>query len=433
MTRWSVVILLAVSHLPLFSFGNEAGWWQIFDNPHLDSIVETGLGVHPNIKASVAAIQSAEAMRNEARHQIHPEASINLGLRAGRENTMYTDRQTEDTDPLAATARLRWELDLFGRIGSSIDAAEAGIRAAEADRDGIALVLSTDLVRTTVDLVRLKAKEQLLEKVYRAQTRIVEHISARVTAGMLAQPEYHQAEAQRLMLLQEQETLQLRTRKQEAVLTALLGGTPWEGPLPTLAELQTPNADPLLVQTNEVTRPDVTRAWWRWQQKLARDRSDAQARKPTLAIVATAAGESSKDGDIEPWKAWVGPVLELPLWQPKLAARNQRSQAEAERAKQQFESISLQALREMHVARIDLEAAEGVHAHLSARATEFKEIEEQQKRLRAAGLIQREELLRAEQDSLQAQIATLPWSTRRFTAYIDWIRATGGTLQASGR
>ena len=88
-----VVLCLWVNAAPVPA---DTPWWSAFESDALSTLIETGLAAHPEPVAALARVRAAQQYRSEIASGKRPTADLDFALRAGRENTMYTDRRPGD-------------------------------------------------------------------------------------------------------------------------------------------------------------------------------------------------------------------------------------------------------------------------------------------------------------------------------------------------
>lgn len=407
-------------------------WWSAFSNSTLNAAVEHGLARHPDTAAAAAAVESARAARRTAAAEGEPRAELRVGARVGRERTMFTGLRSGDSDPFFGSAELAWELDVLGRIRSRVAEANALLHATEADARGVDLMLSAEIVRSMLTIAAESEQVRLLQAVGTHQAALLQRATRRQEAGLQPGVDRAKSEARLEHANHMAMLIQMRLEKEEATLAALIGDTQAAHRVESISALTLPAAPELGSMTNVVQRPDVASAWRSMQAAAAAADASARERLPTLSVMASAAGELSDDGTWEPWQAWVGPVLELPLWNRTLQTTSRRDSARAERAQRQFESASLSAMRDLAQAATDRRYAEAMQDHMVKRADGLQQVAASAGRRREAGLIQAPEQIRAEMEMLRAQSESIDWQLRALLSHVELVRAWGGDPTHSG-
>ncbi len=152
---------------------SNAGWWKAFDDPTLNTLVETALTGNLDLDIAKERVIEAAAIQRSV-----PQAALlSSSLRAGRERDSRGSTQTTGE----ASLGFEWILDIYGGRRAQIDAAGARIEVADAEVDAARLLLLLNVANTYVDLrfqqtsLRLRRSElasrrQTLDLIERLQT-----------------------------------------------------------------------------------------------------------------------------------------------------------------------------------------------------------------------------------------------------------------------
>lgn len=255
----------------------QKAWWAAFGDPVLDGLVEQAIAGNLQLRAQAQRIIAARAMRNEERAAFFPQIDV-MGLAA--EQHFST---TLEFPPLAGVSsfnrlwqggpELNWELDVFGRIRRSVQAADAELDATVEQRRGVLVSLLAELA----DQYATLRATQLRLSIAEANVRIAEQ------GLVLVQRLYRQGIGTTLQVAQAQSQLetqqaalpQLRTAIDRAThaIGILTGSLPerfttsltMAAPVPAVPAL--PATLPSIVLAN---RPDIRQAERRYAAAVAR-------------------------------------------------------------------------------------------------------------------------------------------------------------------
>ncbi|MDB6140141.1 MAG: NodT family efflux system outer rane lipoprotein [Verrucomicrobiaceae bacterium] len=124
----------------------EAGWWKRLNDPLLNNLINQSDAQNLDLKVAEARIKEARALYREARYDLFPRVTSEAG---------YTNTRTSKARSLtgkAASSELyegaldaSWELDFFGRVRRSINAAHATEEAIAAERDALLIDLRSEV------------------------------------------------------------------------------------------------------------------------------------------------------------------------------------------------------------------------------------------------------------------------------------------------
>ncbi len=193
-----------------------SAWWQRSNDPVLTALVEQGLRENLDLEAAIARIDTARARLGQTNAAGRPSVSVNASATGQRLST--ADPQTQgvafvpgfdrNQGVLRTSLDASWELDLFGRVRRSKEAARARLGAVTAD----AASVRTSVAAAIVDqywLIR-DLDLRIAQSVARAdaQARLVQSARAQFRRGLTdASP---MAQAQTQFEEDESSTAQLR-------------------------------------------------------------------------------------------------------------------------------------------------------------------------------------------------------------------------------
>ncbi|MGU7782790.1 efflux transporter outer membrane subunit [Burkholderia sp. PU8-34] len=218
------------------------GWWRGFHDPVLDRLVDTALANNLNLKAAVARIDAARAIRIGAASQWLP--SIDLNANAGRQRLSASQAFPTDTpttgNAFGLDASVAWEVDIFGRIRQGVSAADASIVSAQNDALAVRIATIDETVQTYVTVRGLEQRIALVE-VNALNQRDTEQSTRRMfDAGVVPSADVDRANAQTETTLAELPALQLQRQAAIHRLSIITASTPQD----VYAQLDPPAAAP---------------------------------------------------------------------------------------------------------------------------------------------------------------------------------------------
>ncbi len=123
-------------------------WWQGFNDPVLNQIVELTLAQSPDRLTAEAKILEARGLRRSSRSGLFPQ--IGASGNSGRQESGVDGAGSID-DFYEAGFDASFEIDIFGRNRNTYSAAGARLDAAEASYRDVTLTLIAETVRTYID------------------------------------------------------------------------------------------------------------------------------------------------------------------------------------------------------------------------------------------------------------------------------------------
>jgi multidrug efflux system outer membrane protein len=131
-------------------------WWRLYDDPALDGLVQAALVHNTDLQAAEANLGQARALLNQARAGFFPSTAVSAGDQYGR--TAFADVaaaaagwRAPDVWTYTAGLDVSYEVDLFGRVRRTAEAAKAGAEAAQAARDAVAVTVAAETARAYAD------------------------------------------------------------------------------------------------------------------------------------------------------------------------------------------------------------------------------------------------------------------------------------------
>src|SRR4030095_3028441 len=116
----------------------DAPWWEAFGDPALKALIQEALTGNYNVRIAAARVQQARAQAAGAKSPFYPQ--LNYQATAVQSKGLANIRGRSSTDSSAVStlylggAALNWEIDLWGRIRRSSEAANAQLLASEEGR-----------------------------------------------------------------------------------------------------------------------------------------------------------------------------------------------------------------------------------------------------------------------------------------------------------
>lgn len=186
------------------SFGDKA-WRQVFSDPTLSALIERCIVANPDLIAATFRIEQARASAMSARSDWFPQingsagATSNYGSVNAGQAAPGNSRSSESFD---LTGLLSWELDLWGGIRRSNEAARARLLAAEYSRDAVQTSLVASIAAAYIELKNLDERLAISQRTAESRSNSLELVTSLRDGGIASDLEVGQAES----LLQEART-----------------------------------------------------------------------------------------------------------------------------------------------------------------------------------------------------------------------------------
>ncbi|HEX8058206.1 MAG TPA: efflux transporter outer membrane subunit [Novosphingobium sp.] len=240
----------------------DAPWWEVFNDPVLQDLIDRTLKASPDIAVAAARVEQARALVGVARSEAVPKIDYNAGIAA--EQTFIplpnapTDAQFWGWKAGLSTA---WELDIWGRIKRSTEAAEANMFAEQEVQRGVLLSLVTDVAANYFQLLALDHQLRIAETSAGVYGENVNFFTARFKAGRDTRLPVERSEANYAHSQNRIADLKRQIAIQENAIAILTGGYPDSIPRGPALDVQTLPEVPVGTTTVLLQRrPDIRRA-----------------------------------------------------------------------------------------------------------------------------------------------------------------------------
>ena len=335
-------------------------WWLSFKDPRLDHLIDQALGNNLNLKSVWNRLTQAEAVARKARANLYPTLDARVGASRsqtfGDTATSDVRRQVKSFNNFSFGWVAGYELDLWGRIRSSKEAARMDLKATREDLQAAAITLSAQVAETWYSLVEQNAQLELLVHQLQTNEQIRELVTFRFRRGLVGATDVLQQRQLVESNRGEMITAESRVKVLEHQLAIFLGQAPDVQVTDRVTQLVKlpPLPDTGIPADLIKQRPDIRQAYYKL---LAADRRMAAAladRFPRLSL----SGQADTSGDhirdlFDNWLATVAANLVAPLFDGgNRKAEVQRTRAVAVEALNAYGQVILDSLGEIENALI---------------------------------------------------------------------------------
>jgi outer membrane protein, multidrug efflux system len=418
-----------------------ADWWQLFGDAALTRWVDQALANNQDIAQAVARVEQAQAQANEIDSATLP--GVTAGASAGRaqlgagvpNNASGRLQRGNDFKLSLATS---YEVDLWGRLRRSNEAARAQVLASGAARDTVRLSVAGAVAQAWFALQSLDAQSEALRGTLTTRDNSLRLISARLKAGTGSRLDVEQAEGQRA-----DAALQLREAQRQRALTqsllALLTGDASlnvpNNPMSLDVALPVPPAG--LPSSLLERRPDIARAEAQLVAANAQIGAARAAMFPTLSLTGALGNESSALSSLlkGPAVFWsVASGLTTPIFDAgRNAARVEQANARQREAVAAYQSTVATAFKETSDALSNLSTARDSLADVQKRETAATTALRLAKARFDAGYSGYLELLEAQRSATNAGLDVVRNKQAQLSASVELMKALGGGWGATSQ
>jgi multidrug efflux system outer membrane protein len=419
-------------------------WWQEFGDAELDRLVGRALAANLDIRVALDRVRAARAVFVEQRLDYAPHARLDGAYARSEEQVPGFGPGRVDARSASLGFDASWELDLFGHVRRSVEAARADLGAEQAGLRDVEVTVAAEVARNYFELRGVQRRLGVARDNLRSEQQSLELTQLREAAGRGSALDVERSRA-RLKAIEATLPMLEATEKQLGYRLAVLLGQP---PGALDAEL-----GPVRVAAHVTELPigDPTR--------LLRQRPDVRAAERELAAATARVGVATADlfprvsvtgfvgflsGDVgqlfgttarNDARAWsVTPSISWAAFDlGSVAARLRASKAAADAAAARYEKTVLTALEDTEYSFVTLGKRQvqlrslGEQAAASRHAAEIADL---QFREGSADFLV---LLDAQRTQLEAEDALAQSETAVNVAVVAIYKALGGLGQpASG-
>jgi len=153
-------------------------WWRLYDDPVLDGLVGQALAENNELEAAAANLRRVRAALGEARTGRLPSTTTGATGQYGRASAATAPggnggQPLDEGETYDVGLDVAYEIDLFGRVGSSIRAARADADAAAAAVDVMRVTVAAETARAYADACSANARIAVAERTIQLQSDTV--------------------------------------------------------------------------------------------------------------------------------------------------------------------------------------------------------------------------------------------------------------------
>jgi multidrug efflux system outer membrane protein len=423
-----------------------AQWWTVFNDDTLNRLEQSALQNNPSVKAAAQRLVQAQEQAGVSRSNQQPSLSVSTSVSNSRTSAetsqgLALGGRSIKGNNYAVGASLSYEVDLLGRVRRLVEASDAQALAAEADRDGVLLLLSSQLATTYWQLRGLDAEMAILKAALDTRKETEDLVTSRFDVGLSNELDVSRARIERSNAQADLHEVQRQRNALEHSLATLVGASPSSMQLPAVAAnaaaLPQPPAIPVGLPASLLSqRPDLAGSVANLRSANAQIGVAEGAFYPSVSLTSNFgyASESLRElGKGGSRQFSVGPLaLSLPIFD---GGRNKAnlaiSKARYEEALANHESKLLTALREVEDALSDVEQRQ-----LQGQAQAGSQVAAARAYLVARARYERGvstylDVTDAQRSALAADRAAVQINTQRLLAAVSVARALGAGWQPS--
>jgi len=406
-------------------------WWQLFGDEQLNELIRIALEQNKDLAIAISRIEEARAALGFVRSDQYPQFEVSAGANRGN-SIAGTALILPISNNFVLAGNLSFELDLWGKLRRSTEAARAELLATVDAGNSVMITLIADVASAYLLLLDIDERVHIAERTLRTRNESLGIIQARFDRGTVALIDVNQAEIEMYDAEAQLVSLQREDVRAENLLNILLGQHPGaimheRRDIYSLKPLEIPAGLPSELLER---RPDVRVAEQQLAAQTARIGVAEAIRFPSLSLTGTLGLASDElsgffTSDNKTWGLSAG--LIAPVFN---AGRNKRRVeveiARTEQALLNYQQTVLQSLQEVEDSLVSVNTFK-----LEALARD-----NQEKAATSAAMLSRArydggvtsylEVLESERSLFRAELLASSTHREHLVAYVTLYKALGG-------
>jgi multidrug efflux system outer membrane protein len=405
-------------------------WFEMLQDSVLRSLVLSAIQDNRDVRTAVATIEEYRADVGIARAPLFPQ--ITVTGQGGREKLSFGSFTLPANELYTVLGNVSWELDFWGRIRRSTQAARSDLLAQEESHRAVVLDLVSSVVTSYIQLRELDLALAISRRTLASRQQTLKLASDRFSRGLISELDVRQFEADVAEPAARVSDFERQIVQQENALRVLTGQPP--GPIPRglpLSDILTRVTVPIGVPADLLTRrPDVRRAEAQLRAATARVGSATAARLPTISFTGQYGYEGTLGSEIFRPQTNVYQILggiSIPIFLGgQLYNAERAASARRDQARYQYEQAVLNANREVD------DALAGVRADRDQVTADETQVNALRRALQLAsdrytsGISSYLDLLDAERSLFTAELTLVQVEAQELGDVVNLYRALGG-------
>jgi len=314
-------------------------WWRGLEDPKLDSLIERAVQSNLDLRAAVLRIEEARAQRAIAAAAFWPTLSVDAS---------YSRQRFSETTPTGSllttvggargpggasvnipnpynqfqlSAGASWEIDLFGRVRRSVEAAQAGVQVSIEDQRAVLVSVVADVAQSYTELRGAQARLRVARENLATINELLDLTRQRRAAGLTTDIDVGNAIAQADATSADLPAFELEITQNVNQLSRMLGQEPealrpeldGAAPVPSVPA----NVSIGLPADLARRRPDIREAEANLHAATAQIGVAVADLFPRLTLAANGGLQSDATGNLFAWASRfgsLGPTLDVPVF-----------------------------------------------------------------------------------------------------------------------
>jgi multidrug efflux system outer membrane protein len=338
-------------------------WWDLLRDEQLQALIKVALVENKDLQHAVATVEEFQARAFIARTDFIPGITASGNAPVLGRKTVFLFPGFANPFNYYLQANLSWEIDIWGRIRRSNEAARADLLSKEENRRAVIIQLVSAVGEAYFNLLQFDAQLDIAKRTLQSWEDSVRISQARLKQGLSSRLDMDQFEAERAGAAAREAELERQMVQAENQLSVLLGRKPFAVTRGRSLHEQVMPPDVPSGLPSELLqrRPDLLQTEQQLAAATARIGAAKADRFPKITLTALLGAASPQLGSIFSDPAsyftagagFTGPLLNSQV----LGFQQEAAEAQAKQALAQYEQSILIAFREVEDSLIAVRTA----------------------------------------------------------------------------
>jgi len=413
-----------------------SNWWLVFNDPTLDRLEKDADSANQDIRIAVARVDQAEAAARYSRSFLSPTLGIGTGASRTREamnrpNNGNTSGRAATFNDFQLSLFFSYEIDAWGRVRRSLEAARDVHQATEADLRFVRLSIEAAVALDYYSLRENDAERAVLDSTIEQLQQALDVMTNRFHQGISSELEVKQAKTLLDQTKAQAQALDIQRSQLEHAIAVLDGRAASDFSLPKAPFDGLPPSIPAGLPSDLLERrPDIAEADRNVAAATAQIGVARTAYLPHLSLTGFAGFESTNTSSIFDWQNFItslGAAALAPVFNGgRIRADVDQAKAAYRGSLAQYGKTVLTAYQEVEDQLAALRILSGEAQSENDAVDDAKRAEEIAMNRYKAGLVGYLDVVVAQTTLLSNQRVATQISGQRMVATVVLVKALGG-------
>ncbi|MFO7840385.1 MAG: efflux transporter outer membrane subunit [Desulfosalsimonadaceae bacterium] len=168
-------------------------WWRVLNDPVLSKLEKKAVEGNLDLKTAFSRLRQARLSRGISRSVLYPALDADGRAQRQQSSESMPTGSGEEHDYYISRFDSSWELDVFGGIRRSVQAARAELEASRANADDVLTSLTAEVALNYIEVRTYQHRLDITRENIKIQKKTYEMNKSRYQAGLIDELAVHQA------------------------------------------------------------------------------------------------------------------------------------------------------------------------------------------------------------------------------------------------